>query len=94
MSPSKNPGQKDAASKTFLKKQAEAQGLGAPNAPAHKEAHAPGEAPVASDSGITDVGIEGGTTNVPGEKGITGVRVRDEIERQGNSMVQSLDFVL
>ena len=64
-----------------------AQGLGAPNAPAHKEGHAPGEAPVASDSGVTDVGIEGGSTNVPGEKGISGPRVRDELDRQGNSMV-------
>ncbi|KAI2463837.1 hypothetical protein F4781DRAFT_437004 [Annulohypoxylon bovei var. microspora] len=87
MAPSKTPGQKDAASQTFLKKQAEAKGLGAPNAPAHKEPHVPGEAPVASDSGITDVGIEGGSTNVPGEKGITGPRVRDEVDHQGNSMV-------
>lgn len=33
-----------------------AQGLGAENAPAHKEAHAPGEAPVASDSGLPGKG--------------------------------------
>ncbi|KAI1135816.1 hypothetical protein F5Y05DRAFT_393367 [Hypoxylon sp. FL0543] len=87
MAPSKTPGQNDAASETFKKKQAQAQGLGAPNAPAHKEGHAPGEAPVASDSGVTDVGIEGGSTNIPGEKGISGPRVRDEVDRQGNSMV-------
>ncbi|RYP45097.1 hypothetical protein DL768_008528 [Monosporascus sp. mg162] len=73
MAPSKTPGQNQvAASDTFLKKQAQAQGLGAPNAPGHKEGHAPGEAPVASDSGSTNVGIEGGTTNIPGEKGISG----------------------
>ncbi|KAH8678202.1 hypothetical protein BX600DRAFT_545836 [Xylariales sp. PMI_506] len=87
MAPSKTPGSNNAASKTFLKKQAEAQGLGAANAPAHKEPHAPGEAPVASDSGITDVGIEGGSTNIPGEKGLKDVPVSGERERPGNSMI-------
>ncbi|KAI0185322.1 hypothetical protein EV127DRAFT_485290 [Xylaria flabelliformis] len=65
-----------------------AQGLGAPNAPAHKEPHAPGEAPVASDSALPgEYGVEGGSTNIPGEKGIGGVPVREELEHQGNSMV-------
>ncbi|RYP70542.1 hypothetical protein DL771_005361 [Monosporascus sp. 5C6A] len=87
MAPSKTPGQNQvAASDTFLKKQAEVQGLGAPNAPAHKDGHAPGEAPVASDSGSTNVGIEGGSTNIPGEKGISGKPVREEMDRPGNSM--------
>ncbi|KAI1506719.1 hypothetical protein F5X99DRAFT_14169 [Biscogniauxia marginata] len=87
MTGSKTPGQNGAASDKFLKKQAEAQGLGAPNAPAHKEGHAPGEAPVASDSAApTGVGVEGGRTNVPGEKGIGGVPVREELERPGNGM--------
>ncbi|KAI8634484.1 hypothetical protein F5Y19DRAFT_470670 [Xylariaceae sp. FL1651] len=40
---SKTPGQNNAASDEFLKKQAEAQGLSAPNVPAHKEGHLPGE---------------------------------------------------
>ncbi len=46
-------------------------GEGAPNAPGHSEGKAPGEAPVASDSGISNVGIEKGT-NQPGEKGDLG----------------------
>ncbi|KAI0856873.1 hypothetical protein F4860DRAFT_491523 [Xylaria cubensis] len=88
MTGSKTPGQNNAASDKFLKRQAEAQGLGAPNAPAHKEPHAPGEAPVASDSALPgEYGIEGGSTNIPGEKGIGGVPVREELEHQGNSMV-------
>ncbi|RYC57563.1 hypothetical protein CHU98_g8635 [Xylaria longipes] len=59
----------------------------APNAPAHKEGHAPGEAPVASDSALPgSIGVEGGSTNVPGEKGIGGVPVREELENPGNSM--------
>ncbi|TGJ87211.1 hypothetical protein E0Z10_g1513 [Xylaria hypoxylon] len=89
MTGSKTPGQNNAASDKFLKKRAEgmsSQGLGAPNAPAHKQGHVPGEAPVASDSGITNVGIEGGSTNVPGEKGISGVPVHEELGRGGNSM--------
>lgn len=46
-------------------------GEGAENAPGHTEGKAPGEAPVASDSGNSIVGIEPGT-NQPGEKGIEG----------------------
>ncbi|KAI1754955.1 hypothetical protein F4782DRAFT_492226 [Xylaria castorea] len=88
MTDSKTPGQNIAASDKFLKRQAEAQGLGVLNAPAHKEAHAPGEAPVALDSALPGTcGVEGGSTNVPGEKGIGGVPVREELEHQGNSMV-------
>ena len=34
------------------------QGLGADNAPGHKEHKAPGEEPVASASGISTVGVE------------------------------------
>ncbi|KAK6063277.1 hypothetical protein SCUP515_12563 [Seiridium cupressi] len=73
MGHSKTPGQNNAASDTFLKKQAQAQGLGAENASAHKEPHAPGEAPVASDSGATDVGIDSNSTSVPGTKGLKDV---------------------
>lgn len=47
------------------------QGLGADNAPAAKPQKAPGQEPVASDSGISSVGIETGT-NQPGEKGNLG----------------------
>ncbi|KAK5631440.1 hypothetical protein RRF57_007154 [Xylaria bambusicola] len=63
-----------------------AQGLGAPNAPAHKEGHRPGEAPVASDSGVTNVSIKGESTNIPSEKGIGGVSVREELDGGGNNM--------
>jgi hypothetical protein len=52
-------------------------GLGAENAPGHKEAKAPGEAPVASDSGSTYVGVRAGQ-NLPGEKGISGVPVNSQ----------------
>ncbi|KAK9785073.1 hypothetical protein SCARD494_12327 [Seiridium cardinale] len=76
MGHSKTPGQNNAASDTFLKKQAQAQGLGAENASAHKEPHAPGEAPVASDSGATDVGIDSNSTNVPGTKGLKDVPIQ------------------
>lgn len=48
-----------------------AHGLGAENAAGHTEGKAPGEAPVASDSGISNVGVEQGT-NQPGEKGDLG----------------------
>ncbi|KAI1759080.1 hypothetical protein GGR53DRAFT_514885 [Hypoxylon sp. FL1150] len=78
MAPSKTPGQKDAASETFKKKEAQAHGLGAPNAPAHKEGHAPGEAPVASDSGPIK-----GSTNVPVEKV---PHVGDKPVNRGNPM--------
>jgi hypothetical protein len=46
-------------------------GLGASNAPAAKEQNAPGEAPVASDSGNSNVGVDS-NANKPGEKGIGG----------------------
>ncbi|KAK8087257.1 hypothetical protein PG994_002231 [Apiospora phragmitis] len=86
MAPSKTPGSNNAASDTFLKQQAEAKGLGADNAPAHKEAPAPGEAPVASDSGIVKSGTN--ATNVPGEKGLKDVPVSEErnSEMNGNTM--------
>jgi len=45
------------------------QGLGAANAPGHTEGKAPGEAPVASDSATSNVGIDNGS-NQPGEKGL------------------------
>lgn len=54
-----------------------AHGTGAPNAAGHTELKAPGEAPVASDSGSTNVGIDNGS-NAPGEKGIKGVPVSSE----------------
>lgn len=57
-----------------------AQGLGADNAPAHKEGHAPGEAPVASDSGLPGKGntleeAASGTGNLPttNDVGTTGI---------------------
>jgi hypothetical protein len=46
-------------------------GLGASNAPAAKEGNVPGEAPVASDSGNSNVGVDP-SANKPGEKGIGG----------------------
>ena len=46
-------------------------GEGASNAPGHTEGKAPGDVPAASDSGISNVGIEKGT-NQPGEKGNLG----------------------
>ncbi|KAF2266195.1 hypothetical protein CC78DRAFT_531849 [Lojkania enalia] len=55
---SKTPGRSNAASDKFLKKDAQAHGIGAPNAPAHKEQPAPGERPVASDSGNSSVGVD------------------------------------
>ena len=45
------------------------EGLGADNAPGHTEGSAPGEKPVASDSGSTGVGVRAGQ-NTTGEKGI------------------------
>jgi hypothetical protein len=45
----------------------------APEAPGKTEGKAPGEAPVASDSGNVNVGIDNSATNVPGEQGIGGV---------------------
>lgn len=46
-------------------------GLGVENAPGHTTGSAPGEKPVASDSGNTRKGVET-VTNQPGEKGIVG----------------------
>ncbi|PSN62462.1 hypothetical protein BS50DRAFT_638098 [Corynespora cassiicola Philippines] len=46
-------------------------GFGAANAPAAKEQPAPGERPVASDSGNSNVGVDPSANN-PGEKGIGG----------------------
>ncbi|KAI4955396.1 hypothetical protein J4E91_001256 [Alternaria rosae] len=68
---SKTPGQSNAASDKFNKQEAESKGLGASNAPAAKEGHTPGEAPVASDSGNSNVGVDP-SANKPGEKGIGG----------------------
>ncbi|KAF4548987.1 Hypothetical protein D9617_24g017010 [Elsinoe fawcettii] len=65
---SKTPGGQ-AASDKFNKQQAQTHGLGADNAPGHKDAPAPGEAPVASDSGLSTVGVDAGS-NQPGEKGL------------------------
>jgi len=48
-----------------------AKGLGAANAPAAKEQQNPGEAPVASDSGNSNVGVDPSANN-KGEKGIGG----------------------
>ena len=65
-----------------------AKGLGAENAPAHKEAPAPGEAPVASDSGLVSSGFENNATNVPGEKGLKDVPVSEarDPKATGNTM--------
>ncbi|KAF1992329.1 hypothetical protein K402DRAFT_458745 [Aulographum hederae CBS 113979] len=84
MAPSKTPGQSNAASDKFLKKDAAAHGTGAPNAPGHTELPAPGERPVASDSGHTDVGVEPGTTQ-RGEKGIHGEPAVDGGLSSGNA---------
>lgn len=62
-----------------------AQGLGAENAHGHSEPHVPGEAPVASDSGISNVGIDNDSTNIPGTKGLKDVPV-DTKEPQNNNM--------
>ena len=45
----------------------------------------PGKAPVASDSGSTNVGVEPGT-NQPGEKGIKGQAVSSEPQGGGANM--------
>jgi hypothetical protein len=64
-----------------------AHGLGAQNAPAHKEQTAPGERNVASDSYTSNSGIAKGSSNMPGEKGnvgaIVGEKPNDHIN-QGN----------
>ncbi|KAL1650318.1 hypothetical protein SLS58_001132 [Diplodia intermedia] len=55
---SKVPGGQGPSEK-FLKQQAQSHGLGAGDAPAHKESGPPGDAPVAGDSY---------TSNIPGEQ--------------------------
>ncbi|KAI5195674.1 hypothetical protein E4T39_08138 [Aureobasidium subglaciale] len=79
---SKTPGGSGMSEKE-AKKQAQTHGTGAPNAPGHTELKAPGEAPVASDSGVTNVGIDNGS-NQPGEKGIKGVPVSTETTTNAN----------
>ena len=59
-------------------------GEGAANAPGHTDGKRPGEAPVASDSGSTNVGIDNKATNVPGEEGIKGVTVSSEPQSGSN----------
>ncbi|KAL8734103.1 MAG: hypothetical protein Q9181_003312 [Wetmoreana brouardii] len=73
MPSSKTPGGQ-AASAKFMKAEAQKHGEGATNAPGHTENKKPGEAPVASDSGSTNVGVRSGT-NQPGQEGIGGVAV-------------------
>ncbi|KAH0033644.1 hypothetical protein KCU78_g2430, partial [Aureobasidium melanogenum] len=79
---SKTPGGAGMSDKE-AKKQAQMHGDGAPNATGHTESKAPGEAPVASDSGVTNVGIDNGS-NQPGEKGIKGVPVSTESTTNAN----------
>ena len=62
-------------------------GLGAANAPGHTEGNAPGEAPVASDSGATNTGIDPGT-NQRGEKGFQGKPV-SSVPTSGNANMKS-----
>ncbi|KAL1301969.1 hypothetical protein AAFC00_002424 [Neodothiora populina] len=81
---SKTPGGAGASAK-FEKQQAQTHGTGADNAPGHTEASRPGEAPVASDSGISNVGIDNGS-NQPGEKGVKGVPVSSEPSNPGANM--------
>lgn len=60
-------------------------GLGAENAHGHTEGKKPGEAPVASDSGSTYVGVRAGT-NQPGETGIEGENVSTEPDGKAAQM--------
>ncbi|KAK3675491.1 hypothetical protein LTR78_004574 [Recurvomyces mirabilis] len=86
MAPSKTPGGSGASDK-FQKQEAAKHGSGAANAPGHTEGteSQPGKAPVASDSGSTNVGVRDGT-NQPGEKGISGVPVSSEPSQGGSNM--------
>jgi hypothetical protein len=63
--------------------------LGADNAPGKTEGETiatnPGKAPVASDSGSTNVGVQSEANN-PGEKGIEGVPVDPQPESTGPNM--------
>ena len=63
-------------------------GQGAENAPGHTEGKAPGERPVASDSGVNAVGIERGT-NQPGEKGLKDELVSSEGNTGGQAQMKS-----
>ncbi|KAK5170418.1 uncharacterized protein LTR77_005006 [Saxophila tyrrhenica] len=87
---SKTPGGQ-AASAKFQKQQQQTHGIGADNAPGKTEGNTvdktPGKAPVASDSGSTGVGVEGGT-NQPGEKGIKGEPV-DSQPQSGSANMKS-----
>ncbi|MCJ1441504.1 MAG: hypothetical protein MMC23_001993 [Stictis urceolatum] len=80
---SKTPGGQQASDK-FMKREAQKHGEGAANAPGHTEGHRPGEAPVASDSGSTNVGVGRDATNLPGEKGIKGEPVSSEPDAANN----------
>jgi hypothetical protein len=73
------------ASEKFQKQQAEKQGLGADNAAGHTEGHRPGEAPVASDSGSTNVGQDPSRAN-PGTQGIKGEPVSSKPDSTGANM--------
>jgi hypothetical protein len=73
------------ASEKFQKQQAEKQGLGADNAAGHTEGHVPGEAPVASDSGSTNVGQDPSRAN-PGTQGIKGEPVSSKPDSTGANM--------
>ncbi|KAK3067040.1 hypothetical protein LTS18_001339 [Coniosporium uncinatum] len=84
---SKTPGQSQAASDKFNKQQEQTHGYGADNAPGRTEPKAPGEAPVASDSGSTNTGVAPGT-NQRGEKGIKDVPVGSEPVSGSGSMKQ------
>lgn len=73
---SKTPGGQGPSDK-YLKQQAQTHGLGADNAPGHKEGGAPGDAPVAGDSYTSNVGIDNGATNQPGEQGNIGQKINE-----------------
>lgn len=81
---SKTPGGAGASEK-FQKQQAEKQGHGAANAYGHTEGHRPGEAPVASDSGATNVGQDPSSNN-PGTQGIKGEAVSAKPDNAGANM--------
>lgn len=63
-------------------------GAGADNAPGHTSLPRPGEAPVASDSGSTNVGVKAGQNN-PGEKGIDGKPVDPKPDSFGACLLAS-----
>ncbi|KAI9720747.1 MAG: hypothetical protein M1828_005538 [Chrysothrix sp. TS-e1954] len=84
---SKTPGGQ-AASDKFKKQEAAKHGQGADNAPGHTEGKAPRERPVASDSGMNNVGIDRGT-NQPGEKGLKDEIVGSEGNTGGQAQMKS-----